>query len=212
MSFLFGGTKKTPAELIKENKRLMDRSQREIEREITKLKQDEKKVIADIKKHAKDGQMGPVKILAKNLVRVRGQVSKFYNLKTQLQSIGLQLAAIKSTQAMTDSIKGAMKAMRAMNKMVDMPKMQAILKEFEKQNEMMGEKQEMMDEAMDEMFEGDDEENAAEDIIGQVLAEIGIDFSEKMGVASAATPNLAGAAETDSLDVDIEERLKNLKQ
>jgi len=34
-------------------------------------------VIADIKKHAKDGEMKPVKILAKNLVRVSGQVSKF---------------------------------------------------------------------------------------------------------------------------------------
>ena len=168
-------------------------------------------VIADIKKHAKDGEMKPVKILAKNLVRVRGQVSKFYNLKTQLQSIGLQLASIKSTQAMTDSIQGAMKAMRAMNKMVDMPKMQAILKEFEKQNEMMGEKQEMMDEAMDDMFEGDDEDVQAEDIIGQVLAEIGIDFSEKMGVAPAGTATAAAEAPAANLDDDIEERLRNLK-
>jgi len=39
------------SELIRENKRLMDRSTRELEREITKLKQDEKKVRAPSRCH-----------------------------------------------------------------------------------------------------------------------------------------------------------------
>lgn len=45
------------AEMMREYKRNVDRSVREIEREKTKLQQQEKKVIADIKKAAKDGQM-----------------------------------------------------------------------------------------------------------------------------------------------------------
>mmetsp|Transcript_9376 Transcript_9376/g.14766 ORF Transcript_9376/g.14766 Transcript_9376/m.14766 type:complete len:179 (+) Transcript_9376:69-605(+) len=119
MSFLFGGKQKTPAEMMKEYKRNVDRSVREIERERTKLQQQEKKVIADIKKAAKDGQMGPVKIMAKDLVRTRSQVTKFYQMKCQMQAVGLRLQTIKSTQAMTDAMKGAAKAMRSMNKAVN---------------------------------------------------------------------------------------------
>jgi len=74
MSFLFGGKKKTPEELMREYKRSIDKSVREIERERTKLQTQEKKIITDIKKAAKEGQMGPVKIMAKDLVRTRGQV------------------------------------------------------------------------------------------------------------------------------------------
>ncbi len=42
---------------MKEYKRSIDRSTREIERERTKLQTQEKKVIADMKKAAKDGQI-----------------------------------------------------------------------------------------------------------------------------------------------------------
>lgn len=50
-------TRKRVAELMREYKRSIDKSTREIERERTKLQNQEKKVIADIKKAAKDGQM-----------------------------------------------------------------------------------------------------------------------------------------------------------
>ena len=75
MSFLFGGKKKTPQgmrrshvslttcsltstpELMREYKRNVDKSVREIEREKTKLQTQEKKIINDIRKAAKEGQM-----------------------------------------------------------------------------------------------------------------------------------------------------------
>lgn len=48
------------AELMREYKRSIDKATREIEKERTKLQNQEKKIIADIKKAAKDGQMvGP---------------------------------------------------------------------------------------------------------------------------------------------------------
>ena len=56
MSFLFG-KKKTPAEMLKQNQRALNRAMRELDRERTRLEGQEKKVIADIKKMAKQGQM-----------------------------------------------------------------------------------------------------------------------------------------------------------
>lgn len=45
------------AELLRENKRMLDKSIREIERERQGLQAQEKKLIAEIKKTAKQGQM-----------------------------------------------------------------------------------------------------------------------------------------------------------
>mmetsp|Transcript_45747 Transcript_45747/g.67053 ORF Transcript_45747/g.67053 Transcript_45747/m.67053 type:complete len:212 (+) Transcript_45747:71-706(+) len=210
MSFLFGGKQKTPAELMKEYKRNVDKSVREIERERTKLQSQEKKIILDIKKAAKEGQMAVVKTMAKDLVRTRGQVTKFYGMKCQMQAVGLRLQTIKSTQAMTDAMKGAAKAMKGMNAKVNPMAMQKILSEFEKQSEIMDDKQEMMDDCIDDAFEGDDEEAQVDEVVGQVLAEIGIDLNEQIAAPQAGGVAKAQVAEAD-LDNDLEERLKNLK-
>uniref|UniRef100_A0A6T8P7B5 Uncharacterized protein n=1 Tax=Hemiselmis andersenii TaxID=464988 RepID=A0A6T8P7B5_HEMAN len=211
MSFLFGGKKKTPEELMREYKRSIDKSVREIERERTKLQTQEKKIITDIKKAAKEGQMGPVKIMAKDLVRTRGQITKFYSMKCQMQAVGLRLQSIKSTQAMTDAMKGAARAMKSMNSAVDVKSMAKILGEFEKESALMDDKQEMMDDAIDDAFEAEDEEGAINDVVGQVLAEIGIDLGGQMVGAPGAQPVAAAATAEAEGELSLEERLKNLK-
>jgi charged multivesicular body protein 2A len=89
---------------------MINKSIRELDRERTSLQNSEKKLITDIKKAAKDGQMvsstlfppfalaltpGPiqktVKIHAKDLVRTRQYVTKFYEMRSQLQAISLRL-------------------------------------------------------------------------------------------------------------------------
>ncbi|EKX44438.1 vacuolar protein sorting 2B [Guillardia theta CCMP2712] len=187
MSFLFGGKKKTPQELMREYKRNVDKSVREIEREKTKLQTQEKKIINDIRKAAKEGQMGPVRVMAKDLVRTRAQITKFYQMKCQMQAVGLRLQTIKSTQAMTEAMKGAAKAMKGMNAKVNPIAMQRILFEFEKQSEIMDSKQEMMDDAIDDAFEADDEEAQVDEVIGQVLSEIGIDLGDQMHHAAPSS-------------------------
>lgn len=56
MEFLFG-KRKTPEEMLRQNQRALNRAMRELDRERMKLEQQEKKIIADIKKMAKQGQM-----------------------------------------------------------------------------------------------------------------------------------------------------------
>lgn len=56
MDFLFG-RRKTPEEMLRQNQRALNRAMRELDRERMKLEQQEKKIIADIKKMAKQGQM-----------------------------------------------------------------------------------------------------------------------------------------------------------
>ena len=56
LEWLFG-KRKTPQELLRQNQRALTKAMRELDRERTRMEQQEKKVIADIKKMAKAGQM-----------------------------------------------------------------------------------------------------------------------------------------------------------
>ncbi len=55
----------TPDEMLRKNQRALTKAMRELDRERAKMEQQEKKIIADIKKMAKQGQMDAVKIMAK---------------------------------------------------------------------------------------------------------------------------------------------------
>lgn len=56
LEWLFG-KKKTPEEMLRQNQRALNKAMRDLDRERAKMEQQEKKVIADIKKMAKQGQM-----------------------------------------------------------------------------------------------------------------------------------------------------------
>ena len=66
----------TPAERLRKHQRALEKTQRELDRERVKLENQEKKLIQDIKKSAKNGQMGACKIQAKDLVRTRRYVTQ----------------------------------------------------------------------------------------------------------------------------------------
>ncbi|CAI0387439.1 unnamed protein product [Linum tenue] len=223
MSFIFG-KRKTPAELLRENKRMLDKSIREIERERQGLQTQEKKLIAEIKKNAKQGQMGAVKIMAKDLIRTRHQIEKFYKLKSQLQGVSLRIQTLKSTQAMGEAMKGVTKAMGQMNKQMNLPALQKIMMEFEKQNERMEMVSEVMGDAMDDALGDDDEEEETEELVSQVLDEIGINVNQELvnapssAVAAPAAKGKvaqvesAAEGEDSGIDSDLQARLDNLRK
>ena len=63
-----------------------------------------------------------------------------------------------------------------MNRSMNLPAIQRIAMEFERENDMMDQRQEMMEDAIDDTFE--DEEEESDEIVNQVLDEIGIDLSQ----------------------------------
>merc|ERR1712004_934727 len=109
---------------------------RELDRERAKMEQQEKKLIMDIKKMAKAGQMDAVKIMAKvqkhvhtivypyffkDLVRTRKAIKKFMLMKANIQAVSL-----KSQTSMAQAMKGVTKAMRMTNKQMKLPEIQKI--------------------------------------------------------------------------------------
>ncbi|EGF78426.1 hypothetical protein BATDEDRAFT_90635 [Batrachochytrium dendrobatidis JAM81] len=208
MDFLFG-SRKTPAEMLKQHQRALNKAQRDLDRERTKLEQQEKKLIADIKRTAKAGQMGACKVMAKDLVRTRRYVQKFYQMRTQLQAVALKIQTLRSTQSMADAMKGVTKAMRSMNKQINLPQISKIMMDFEQESEMMDMKEEMMNDAIDDVMEDGDEEEESDRIVNEVLDEIGISVNQSL--ADAPNSKLNAKAEEVPED-DLQARLNSLRQ
>jgi charged multivesicular body protein 2A len=99
------GRKVPLKEVLRKNKREINKAVRELDRERANLEKQEQKLVADIKKYAKDGQMGPVKIMAKDLVRTRTYITKFIELRSHLNAVALKLQTVKSQEAMARAMK-----------------------------------------------------------------------------------------------------------
>ncbi|KAN0063913.1 ESCRT-III subunit protein did4 [Thecaphora frezii] len=187
---LFGRTK-TPAERLRQHQRTLQKAQRELDRERTKLEQQEKKLVADIKKSARNGQMPACKVMARDLVRTRRHIHKFYQMKTQLQAVSLRIQTLRSNQQMAEAMKGATRAMGTMNRSMNLPQIQRIMREFERESATMDMKEEMMgdavDEAMDDEADGIGEEEESDNILKEVLDEIGVSVGQQLGEAPTSS-------------------------
>lgn len=180
MEFLFG-RRKTPDEILRENKRAIDRAIRDLEREKGRMEQQEVKLSNDIRKAAKQGEMDTVKIMAKDLVRTKGQVKKFNIMKANLMAISLKTATLKSQNAMSQAMRGVTQGLVRMNKQMNLPQIQRIIAEFQKQTDMVDMKEEMINDVMDEAFEEDTDEQESDQVVNKVLDELGIEMNETLG-------------------------------
>lgn len=59
--------------------------------------------------------------MAKDLVRTRRYIQKFYAMRTQLQAVSLRIQTLRSNQQMGEAMKGATKAMGMMNRQMNLP-------------------------------------------------------------------------------------------
>merc|ERR1711993_121179 len=114
---------------------------------------------------------------AKDLVRTRQHIKKFMLMRANLQAVSLKMTTMKSQHTMANAMKGVTKAMGRMNKSMNLPQIQKIMAEFEKQSEMMEMKGEMMDDAIDDAMDDGETEEDTEQLVGQILGELGIEIS-----------------------------------
>lgn len=83
---------------------------------------------------------------------------------------------------MMQSMKGATQILGSMNRQMNLPQLQRIAMEFERENDIMDQRQEMMDDAIDDM-NGPEEEGETDEIVDQVLEEIGVDLKNAVSLA-----------------------------
>ncbi|KAI2808036.1 hypothetical protein RDWZM_005432 [Blomia tropicalis] len=219
MEWLFG-KRKTPEELLRENQRTLNRAMRDLDRERAKMEAQEKKLIADIKKMAKDNQMDAVKIMAKDLVRTRRYVKKFILMRANIQAVSLKVQTLRSQNAMAMAMRGVTRALQNMNRQMNLPQIQKIMHEFERQSDMMDMKEEMMSEAIDDVIGDEEDEDESDVVVNQILDELGVQLSQKLGelpeanstIGNAGNANKATTPVAVDADADLQARLENLRR
>merc|ERR1719450_950735 len=170
---------------------------------------------------AKEGQMGAVKIMAKDLVRTRRYVKKFILMKANLQAVSLKIQTLRSNNAMAQAMKGCTKTMATMNKQMKLPQIQKIMMEFEKQSEIMDMKEEMMSDAIDDVIGDEEDDEESDAVVSQVLDELGLGLTDQLSELPSASGQLpagqkAAAGQVPVAagdeDADLQARLDNLRK
>ena len=213
LSSIFGKKKPDVKEQLREQTKQLKRNEREIEREKLQLQRQEQKLIADIKKAAKDGQTSATKTLAKQLVRTRAAMERMGAMKGQVQGAAVQMKLNLTQANMAQSLAGASEAMGKMNAAVNPAEMAKTMAQFSQENEKMQLKQEMMDDALDDLFDDDDVEAESDLITQQVLDDIGVDIAGQMArpAQGGMQPRQEAVEEEDAVDDDLAARLAALK-
>lgn len=75
---------------------------------------------------------------------------------------------------------GVTKAMQNMNRQLNLPQIQKILHEFEKQSEIMDMKEEMINEHIDDAMEDEGDEEETDAVVSQVLDELGLQLNDQL--------------------------------
>ncbi|KAK6937762.1 Snf7 family [Dillenia turbinata] len=204
--------KPTAKEALRESKREMAVATRGIEREITALQLEEKKLVAEIKRTAKTGNEGATKILARQLVRLRQQIANLQGSRAQMRGIATHTQATSAHTSVAAGMKGATKAMAAMNKQMAPTKQMKVMQEFQKQSAQMDMTSEMMSDTIDDALDNDEAEDESEELTNQVLDEIGVDVASQLSAAPRG--KIAGKQSEDvsssGID-DLEKRLAALR-
>ncbi|EXF81232.1 hypothetical protein COL5a_011333 [Colletotrichum fioriniae] len=193
------GKRMTPAERLRKNQRMLDKAIRELDQVRTKLEKQEKQLITQIKQSAQKGQMGACKIQAKDLT-------------------------YRTNEQMMTAMKGATQALGTMNRSMNLPALQRIAMEFERENDIMDQRQEMMDDVMDDAMDVGAEEEG-EEVVEQVLEEIGVDLTSALGETPSGMQTTAvpegriaqavgggGGGGADPGDDDLQARLDSLRR
>ncbi|PKS13325.1 hypothetical protein jhhlp_000096 [Lomentospora prolificans] len=207
------GKRMTPAERLRKNQRSLDKAIRELDQLRVKLEKQEKTLIQQIKTSAQKGQMGACKIQAKDLVRTRRSVVIPTVLLHERLLMGYQ--TYRSNEQMMQAMKGATMALGSMNRQMNLPGLAKIAMEFERENDIMEQRQEMMDDAIDDAMDVGAEEEG-EEVVEQVLEEIGVDLNQALGetptgLQAAAVPE-GKVAQAIGEDDDLQARLDSLRR
>ena len=187
----------TAKEAAKGVKKEVRSSQRELDRELRDIDRREAQLIADIKKQARDGRETSVRVLARNLVQLRSSRERLLKARGTVGSMSAQASAMAASITVADSLQKTSKVMHKMNASVQKSSAMSVAA-FQKEAERMNMTEEAMGDMLSEAFDDDEDETDA--VVGQVLAEVGLDTTKNLEDAPTAALPESEAAEADDTD------------
>jgi hypothetical protein len=196
----------TVEETVKETKRDVSRTQRSLGRDSAQLTREEQVLKAKIKDAEKRGNVGEMKVLARQVVQLRKEQEKLSKMSANLGQVKNQATMMKATHAMSTAMGKTAKTMKQMNKVAGGDKMQANMQQYQQQMAHMEMNEEMMDDMLSGAFD-DEVDEEADEIVRQTLDELGVDATKALGPAPA---HRVKEAEDDELEAETNKLMKEL--
>lgn len=205
-------SKPDPKEEQREADRQLRKVDRDLERDRRQLERDEKKLELEIKKLAKEGNEEGCRLLAKQLVQLRKQKTRSYAASSKVKGISAQSKAMGANVKLANAMGVAGKTMGDMNKLMKPEQIAATVNAFSKENMKMEMTDEMINDTLDEMLTESGDEEESDNIVTQVLDEIGIEISGKMAGAPLPEKGRVGEKSKGLTDDEIVAQLAKLKE
>ena len=177
-------------DLAKDAKKQVRTEQRELNREIQRLKRKEEECKAKIKAAAKQpGGVANAKPLARALVQIRKQIDELTTASAKVGSVGATVQAMATSSTIAGTIANTSKVMGSMNKAMDHAKVGETMALFSQQSDQMAIKEQMVDDAM-EALDGDADWELEDETLAMVMDELGLEVAGTM----SAVPKTQAAA------------------
>ena len=156
-------------------------------------------------------------MLARDIVRMKGQIEKMTEFCGQLKAVSLRISAVSTLNELSNAMEQAGNAITMVSSKLDAAKLGQMAQTMAREDAKLDMKQEMMQEILEGIGEGMDDPAEQERIYASVLAEVGIDVANEMPEAITKTTKITAPvvqakvevpAEEDSLDAMLKQLQK----
>lgn len=180
---------KSTREILRENRRSIDRAKREITRTTSEIQREEKAALNLLKKRAKEGgDVNELKVMAREIAHKRALIIQMNASVMRLNAVQSQLLLMQANESIARAMMGASHAVAAINKQLKLPELNRALREFEKQTMLMEQSTENMQDVIDNVMTAPETNEESEDMVNQVLSEISLDVQNDLISAPANSP------------------------
>lgn len=183
----------------------------QLDRQIRSIQREEDKVKQSLKQAAAKSDRQTCTILAKEIVNSRKAVTRIYTTKAHLNSVQMQMKNQLATLRVAGSLQKSTEVMQAMQRLVNLPEIAAVMRDMSKEMMRAGIIEEMLEETMESVEDVEDLEEEAQAAVDKVLWEL---TEGKLGeaplpptgtAASVSVPTPGGESVRDVDDEEEEE-------
>ncbi|KAJ3130458.1 Vacuolar protein-sorting-associated protein 24 [Nowakowskiella sp. JEL0407] len=199
MDLIFG-KRLSPEEQVKQWRQNIRAHERELDRQIRGIDNEEAKVKKTLKQAAKKGDRTVCTMLAKEIVRSRKAKDRLYTSKAQLNSISMNLQQSLATVKMVGTLKKSTEIMKLVNNLIKLPEMSKNMEEMQKEMIKAGIIEEMISDTM-EMQEDEEIEEEAEEEVNKVLYQL---TDGLLGMAGPVGPALNLETEPEEAEPELD--------
>lgn len=119
-------------------------------------------------------------MLARDIVRMKGQIEKMSEFCGQLKAVALRISSIATLNELSNAMEEAGKAITTVSGKLDANRLAELAKNLSKEDAKLDMKQDMMQDILEGIGEGMDDPAEQERIYKQVLEEVGIEVSSEV--------------------------------